>query len=249
MRFALLSCEVFYREMCWAISQSPNQVDLMFLPKGLHDMRCEGMQARLQETLDEIDKEKYDAILLGYGLCNNGLVDVKAVDIPLVLPRAHDCITLFMGSRERYLKYFNDNPGTYFKTTGWMERGKVGEEMRQFSITEEMGMNMKYDELVEKYGEDNAQFLHETLYERTRNYGQFTFIEMGIEPNDQFEKKTAEDAEKRDWKFEKIKGDLALIQRLVDGDWNEDEFLVIPPGHKVKATFSHDTIVDAEKAD
>ncbi|MFV1980286.1 MAG: DUF1638 domain-containing protein [Rhodothermia bacterium] len=33
-----------------------------------------------------------------------------------VLPRAHDCITLLMGSRTRYLEYFKAHPGTYFRS-------------------------------------------------------------------------------------------------------------------------------------
>ena len=249
MRLALLSCEVFYREMCWAISRSPNQVDVHFLPKGLHDLGCERMRSRIQEALDGIDRTQYDAILLGYGLCNNGLLELEAVDIPLVFPRAHDCMTLFMGSKEKYLTYFEENPGTYFKTTGWIERGKTGDELSQISIKQDMGMNMSYEELVGKYGEDNAQYLYEELYQTTRNYGQFTFIEMGIEPSDRFEKETEEEAGKRDWKFQKIKGDLSMIQRLVDGEWDDEAFLVVQPGHKIKPTYAQETIVEAVKAD
>ena len=49
--------------------------------------------------------------------------------------------------------------GTYFKTTGWIERDEVAEELKQLSIPNQMGMDMSYEELVEKYGEDNARFL------------------------------------------------------------------------------------------
>ena len=30
MRLKLISCEIFYREMCWAVARSPNQVDIEF---------------------------------------------------------------------------------------------------------------------------------------------------------------------------------------------------------------------------
>ena len=63
-------------------------------------------------------------MLFGYGLCGMGLVGLTARPKPVVIPRAHDCITLFLGSRERYLEYFNAHPGVYFKTTGWIERGR-----------------------------------------------------------------------------------------------------------------------------
>jgi hypothetical protein len=245
MRLKLIACEVFYREMCFAVSRSPNQVDAEFLPKGLHDLGSKGMSARLKEILDQVEESKYEAILLGYGLCNNGLHGLKAGSIPLVVPRAHDCITLFLGGGERYLQYFNDHPGVYFETSGWIERGGNAGEFSQLSIQHQTGMDSTYEELVEKYGEDNAQFLFEQLCQHTRNYGQFTFIEMGIEPNDSFEKKARADAAQRGWKFEKVQGDMALIQRLVDGPWNDEEFLTVPPGHTLMARYD-DKIIHAE---
>ena len=77
----------------------PNQVDIEFLPKGLHDIGQAGMSARLSEVLAAVDETKYEAVLLGYGLCSNGLVGLTARSIPLVVPRAHDCITLFLGEQ------------------------------------------------------------------------------------------------------------------------------------------------------
>ena len=52
----------------------------------------------------------------------------------LVVPRAHDCITLFLGSKERYLDYFQTHPGVYFKTSGWIERGEGLTQYHQDSI-------------------------------------------------------------------------------------------------------------------
>ena len=91
-----------YRELCAAVARSPNQVDLEFVPKGLHDLGCTGMVQRLQEALERVDETRYDAMLLGYALCNNGLVGLRARTKPLIIPRAHDCITLFLGSAARY---------------------------------------------------------------------------------------------------------------------------------------------------
>lgn len=246
MRLKLISCEVFHREMCATIARSPNQVDIEFLPKGLHDIGCVGMLQRVQETLDRVDEAKYDAILFGYGLCNNGLTGLAARLIPIVVPRAHDCITLFLGSKERYLDYFHSHPGVYFKTSGWIERGAVNGDLSQLSIQKKNGMDRTYQELVAKYGEDNAKFLHEELCNHSRHYGQFTFIEMGVEPDDRFEKKTRADAAERGWKFAKVPGDITMIQRLVDGPWDDKEFLVVPPGHKVVARFD-EGIIATEK--
>ena len=87
MRLKLISCEIFYREMCAAVARSPNQVDVEFLQKGLHDIGQAGMLARLQEAVDRVDGSRYDMILLGYGLCNNGIAGLVARSGPIVIPR------------------------------------------------------------------------------------------------------------------------------------------------------------------
>ena len=246
LRLKLISCEVLFREMCAVAARSRNRVDVEFLPKGLHDIGAEPMRDRLAEVLGRVDESQYEAVLLGYGLCNNGLVGLTARSIPLVVPRAHDCITLFLGSKERYLDYFNEHSGVYFRTTGWIERSDPG-DLRQLTIQHHTGMDMSYEELVAKYGEENAKFLYEQLGDRTRNYGQLTFIEMGIEPDDSFEKQSRDEAAERDWKFEKVEGDLSLIQRLVDGPWDDADFLVVPPGGRVVAAYD-ETIMTTEES-
>jgi hypothetical protein len=242
MHLKLISCEIFYRELCAAVSRSPNTVDIEFLPKGLHDIGCALMLARLQEVVDRVEAGKYEAVLLGYGLCNNGIVGLSAKATRLVVPRAHDCITLFLGGRQKYLDYFSSHPGVYFKTTGWIERGDSQGELRQLSIQRRIGLDMSYEELVEKYGEDNARYLWDEMCDLGRNYRQLTFIEMGVEPDDRFERQTREEAAARGWEFEKVKGDPSMIQRFVDGCWDAQEFLIVQPGGRIAPTHEEDII-------
>lgn len=246
MRLKLIACEIFYREMCAAAARSVNQIDLEFLPKGLHDLGSAEMLARLQACVNQVDGARYEAVLLGYALCGTGLAGLRARERPLVVPRAHDCITLFLGSKERYLEYFNSHPGVYFKTTGWIERGSELTQLDQTAIRRKMGIGQSYEELAVRYGEENAKFLWEEIGNYTRNYGQYTFIEMGVEPDDRFERLAREQAAERGWKFEKVRGDMGLIQRLADGPWEEGEFLVVPPGGRVAATYD-ERIVGAER--
>jgi hypothetical protein len=245
MRFRLISCEIFYREICAAVSRSPNTIDVEFLPKGLHDIGSVGMRERLQAAVDLVDANLYGAVLLGYGLCNNGTAGLSAGSVPLILPRAHDCITLFFGSKERYLSYFETHPGVYFKTTGWIERGNDTGQLSRLSIQHRTGMDSDYGALVARYGEENAKYLWEELCNYSRHYRQLTFIQMGIEPDDRFERQTREEAAGRGWAYETVRGDLSLIQRLVDGVWGSHEFLVLKPGERVAARYD-EGIVSAE---
>ena len=147
MRILLIGCEVIIRELCDAVARSPHVVDARFLSKGLHDRGARVMRAGLQAAIDEAeaDAQKYDAIALGYGLCGNGLAGLEARSVPLVLPRAHDCITLLMGSRIEFERYFQDHPGVYYRSTGWVERGADLEPLARTQT----GMGYTLDALIE----------------------------------------------------------------------------------------------------
>jgi len=241
MRLKLIACEIMYRELCAAVARSVNLVDIEFLPKGLHDIGQAGMSSRLAEVLTSVDETKYEAVLLGYGLCSNGLVGLAARSIPLVVPRAHDCITLFLGSKERYLDYFQGHPGVYFKTSGWIERGVGLHQGEQESTQSQSALPQSYEDLVARYGEDNAKFLYEELC-NMRHYAGLTYIEMGVEPDDRFQRQSEAEAESRGWQYEKLSGDMGLLQGLLDGRWDVDRYLVVPPGKRIAPSFDQQVI-------
>lgn len=233
MRILLIGCEVIMRELCDAITRSPHIVDARFLSKGLHDLGARAMRQGLQDAIDEVEAraETYDAIALGYGLCGNGLAGVEARSTPLVLPRAHDCITLLMGSRSSFENYFQDHPGVYYRSTGWVERGADLEPLAR----NRTGLGFTLDGLIERYGEDNGKFLYEELTRYQHNYQQLTFIETGLEPDARFENEARAEAVQKGWKFERVRGDLGLFRKLLAGNWNDIDYLVIPPGHRIVA--------------
>jgi hypothetical protein len=233
MKLKLISCEVFFREFCHVVARSPHQIDLEFVPKGLHDMGQIPMRDRPQEAIDRVDTSAYDALLLGYGLCNFGINGLRSPALPMVVPRAHDCMTLFFGSQERYLENFQSAPGTYYLTTGWMERGEPSGEFKQLSIQHQSGMDKTFEELVELYGEDNARYLLEQLGDQTRHYTRIAFIEMGIEPDDSFFQGAEQRAKDRNLTYERLQGDMRLFLDLVNGNWNDRDFLTVPAGHRI----------------
>ena len=119
----------------------------------------------------------------------------------------------------------------YYRSAGWVERGADLEPLARTQT----GMGYTLDALIEKYGEDNGRFLYEELTRYQQNYQQLTFIETGIEPDDRFETEARAEAAEKGWKFEKLRGDLGLFRGLLSGDWDEANFLVVPPGHRIVA--------------
>ena len=233
MRFKLISCEVLFREMCHACAHSPHQVDPEFLPKGLHDLGGKPMAAKIQEVVDRAPEGMYDAILLGYGLCGNGLDGLKARHTQLVLPRAHDCIGLLMGSAERYQAYFDGNPGTFYRSTGWLERGKGLQQLTHST----MGFEESLEAMICKYGEDNGRYLYEEMTRYRAQYSKLTFIETGLEAGGRFIDDATTEAAEKGWSFERLRGDLAWLRSLVEGEWTAGKFVVAGPGQQFSASY------------
>lgn len=242
LRLKLISCEIFYRELCACTAASPNIIDLQFLTQGLHDLKSEKMQERLQKEIDAVNPDKYAAILLGFALCNNGIVGLGHASLPVVVPRSHDCIALFLGSRQAYTDYFNEVPGTYYKTSGWMERDRENLEEVPDADQSPFGALRTFEEYVEKYGEENARYLLETLG-GLHNYSRMSYIQLpGLAPLP-YAEQTKVLAEKSGLNFEVKEGNLSWLKRLTDGPWDDSEFLVVPAGKKIAASHGEDVLM------
>lgn len=239
MRCLLIACEVLLRELADAVARSPHIVDVEFLPKGLHDTGCQRMLATLQAAVDRADPDRYDAVLLGYALCGNGIHGLEARRTRVVAPRAHDCIALLMGSRQRYAEYFTANSGVYYRSTGWVERGRGLEQLG-------LDTSVTLDDLIAKYGDDNGRYLYDEMIRVRRSYRQLTFIETGLEPDGSCEQAARGEAAENGWAFEKMAGDLRLFRALVAGNWDAAEFLVVEPGCRIVASYD-DGVIKAER--
>jgi len=240
MKARIIACEVFYRELSLALAESEHVLDARFIPFGLHDTPSE-LRARLQEEIDEAEGQGYDYLILGYGLCSRGTADLRAGSVPIVIPRAHDCITLFLGSRAAYNNEFLGHPGTYYYSPGWIER-KSG-EVRQGFVEEakEAAKKDRFQEYCEKYGRENAEYLVEQESLWLQNYTRAAYIHMGLGPADRFREYVRGVAASHGWNYEEIAGDMTLIRRLVSGNW-DDDFLVVPPGASIEESFDEDIV-------
>ena len=212
---------------------------------GLHDLGA-SMRPHLQERIDAADGDGYDAILLGYALCGRGTEGLRAGKTQLVLPRAHDCIGLLMGDRHRYQAYFDTHPGVYFRSPGWAEFSTPEQTLQPAyaSAKNKIGERRSLEELIAQYGEENGNYLFEQFRAYRRNYSGLTYISTGVESEEVFRNKARDEAVKQGWSFEEIQGSLALIERLVNGEWDTANFLIVPPGATVHGSLG-ESIVEA----
>jgi hypothetical protein len=217
---------------------------------GLHDLGV-AMRPHLQEKIDTVDQDGYEAILLGYALCGRGTEGLRAGKTRLVLPRAHDCIGLLMGSRAAYQTYFEGHSGVYYRSPGWVEFQTPGQTLEPAfpSIKKKPGNNnlgerRTLEELIAQYGQENGKYLYEQFGAFRSHYSGLTYISTPVEGDEEFCNQARAEAAKENWTFEELKGSLTLLERLVSGEWDDADFLVVPAGATVRGSLG-DGIVEA----
>lgn len=234
MRLKCLACDVLARPVYLSAAHSPQIVDVSLERFGLHLKPVE-LRQRLQQRIDEAgDAGLYDAVVLAYGLCGKATDGLHTGSIPLVIPRAHDCITLFLGNRERYEEEFEACPGTYWYVQDFIQRGESEEIPLSIGANTMVDEAVVYAQYVEKYGKDNADYLLEVMGAWQEHYERAAYIDMGVGAGEDVAQKARRDAEKNGWRFERLAGDLILIRRLLYGEWDEEDFLILEPGQKIE---------------
>lgn len=222
-RFCIISCHVLWREFCYYCSHSDNIFNFVFLKQGLHSTP-ELLKKKLQEAIEAADGEGYDAILLGYGLCSNGIAGISAQKTRIVAVRAHDCITFLLGSKEAYKSYFDSNPGTYWYSPGWIETGTQPGKERYEAV---------YKEYLEKYGEDNAEYLMEMDQGWFSKYSNAAYVDIGVFNSEKYKEYAKECAKWLNWNYDEVIGSGRLISDLVDGNWKSEDYLIVEPGQRI----------------
>ncbi len=245
-RFVALTCEALSRSLYAVAAQSPHVLSIRLFRQGLHNTPKK-LRTILQEEIARVQPGEFDAILLAYGLCGAATAGLTSPHTPLVMVRAHDCITLYLGSHSRYQAEFDRHPGTYWYSVDYMERQEKG-AMVALGAAGLAEAAEQYDEWVRKFGQSTADLLREEFDRWTKHYTRAAFIDMGLGDAAPYEAMARAKAAKEGWLFERLEGDPRLLRMLVNGDWPAEEFLVVPPGATLRQSFRPDQIVEAESA-
>lgn len=211
-RLLILACSVMERELR---SFQNGQAEFVFLDYGLH-RTPEQMGQAIQREIEKASDKPYHRILLGYGLCSNGIVGIHSKSHPIIIPRVHDCISLFLGSVEAYQHQSKEHPGTYYLTPGWIEKGQTPLS--------------KYEAYERSYGRETAQWV---LHEEMKHYSRIVFIDTGVYPPEPYRAVARQNADFLGVDFEELEGSPDLFQRLLQGPWGKD-FLLIDPHQPVE---------------
>ena len=218
-RTLVMACATVIEEM---LPLLPPSMEHQIFDFGLH-INPDKLRQTLQEAVDAVSWQ-YETVILGYGLCSQAIIGIKANGCRLVVPRVDDCIAIFLGSRSAYTTQSRAEPGTYYLTKGWIEVGDT-----PFS---------EYERSVQRYGEKRAERIMRLML---ANYKRLALINTGQYEMERYREYAIQTAERFGLRFEEIEGANTLIKKMLFGPW-DDEFVVIQNGE----TFQYEHFFKSE---
>ncbi len=210
-RKLVIACATVIEEM---LPLLPPGVDYQVLDFGLH-IDADKLRHTLQGAIDKSGDE-VGTIILGYGLCSQAVIGLRATSCTLIVPRVDDCIAIFLGSRSAYQMQFQCEPGTYYLTKGWIE---VGDS--PFA---------EYDRMLNRHGPERAERLIQLML---NNYKRLALINTGQYELERYRGYALRTAKRFGLRYEEIEGSTDLVKKMIYGPW-DDEFIVVQPGEAIR---------------
>jgi hypothetical protein len=221
----VVACQVLQDMLERLLPENP-VCQVTFMDYGLHRVP-NNMACTLQNVIDSI--EEPSLVVLGYGLCGNGLKGLKAGRHTLLVPRTDDCIALLLGSYRAYMQEFGAVPGTYYLSKGWLESGS-------HPLSE-------YREYESKYGPEEALWLMDQQYQHYERLMLVAHSQADLQKYRPVARDVARFCERWCMRYEEKLGSDRYVRQLVEtavvlseglesGRTGRD-FLVIPPGGEI----------------
>ncbi|MCL4369948.1 MAG: DUF1638 domain-containing protein [Chloroflexi bacterium] len=209
MRLAVIACQTVESELRPLL---PPDTAFVVVEQGLHRT-----PDRLRECLQkEIDALDVDEILLGYGLCGNGVAGLRSSRARLVVPRVDDCISLLLGSLQRYREEFEREPGTYWFSQGWIDHSQDPFK--------------EYQRCIGKYGEETARWV---AREMMKGYHRTALIDTGVCPVSRLREYARQFADFFSLDYDEVAGSDDLLRELVSPERQDHHFVVVEPGEAI----------------
>lgn len=217
----LIACEVFRPELERLLGVDSDRFDVTYVEQGLHETP-DSLRQKVQEEVERLEALGAQRILLAYGLCGRGLSGVTPKTSVLILPQAHDCIPVLLGTTQTQANECALGGSTYWLSPGWLKYP----QSLFFRNREE-----RYQDYKERYGDESAAYLIEMESLWLKNYTNVCLIHWAGWKNDaallEESKAIARDAE---LPFRMLPGKPDILQALLEGG-EDSRFLHIHPGY------------------
>lgn len=213
MNRKIICCSVFKPYIEKLNQQYQKELNIEYYEVKLHN-EPKKLFELLQNKINELSG--FDEILIMYGLCGHATSDLRAKDCPITLLKVHDCFSILLGGKDRFIELFSNR-----LSTGW---NSASYRLDDFGYNK---TSQEYLNYVEEYGEDNADYLMETLY---GNQGQKIYLDFGLNED----KENLQEGHS----FEVISGSYKQIEEIIFHDVrNNNHTLTLYPNEKIKLEY------------
>lgn len=227
----IIGCSIFKNRLQKILKENFLDIDIEFINMKNH-LDPEKLNKLIKEEIVKSeDEKKYEKIILLYGLCGNSTVGLSS-KLPLVIPKVHDCCSIFLGSSKKFYQLFESKLSSEWYTSDYLEEvQKIKEEDSNFHMSYKF---LKLDDLIKTYGEDNGNYLYEMFNTMEK---ELIFIKTSHK-NDQ---KNISKLSKQYSNLELMEGDLKIFYDIIGNKYN-DEILYLNSGEKICCTFDINVI-------
>ena len=205
----IIACKTLKNELNMAIGQTGVSYPIIWIESGLHESP-DKLRAYLQAAIDDLEP---GTALMAFGFCGNSMVGLHTPRARLILPRAADCMPLFLGSVEKREQM---GAKTYFFTGGYLES--------------ERNLAVEYEQALERYDPETAAWL---IQEMMKHYERFAVIDTGAFEVAPVVRKIRPLAELLELPVETVPGDMGFFCELLRGPWPDERFLTVEPGGSI----------------
>lgn len=229
----IIGCSVFKNKLEEILEKNSLKFDVEFISMKNH-LDPEKLKDKIRDEIIKAENDpnnKYKKIILLYGLCGNSTVGLSST-LPLVIPKVHDCCSIFLGSSKQFYELFETKLSSEWYTSDYLEEmEKIKEEDPNFNMAY---TTLKLEYLINKYGEDNGNYLYETF---TAMEKEIIFIKTSNKNDEANIKKLS----KQYCSLEIMEGGFQLLNDIVMERYNE-EILYLNSGEKICCTYDINVI-------
>jgi len=207
----LIACEMQQKEIEYAIESVGYPGKVVWIKKSLHE-KPRLLNKALQEEIDKWQDQ--EGILLGFGMCGNGVLQLISRNTTLVIPKFDDCIRMLL-SPGKSLPIPSRIDSLYY-TEGWVDTND--------------SLLMETNSYDLRYGPDKgAQFTKLVL----GSYKSVTFIDTGLYDIPKCKELVNFKCKYCGLKIDTVPGSLRILEELLSGSY-DDEFVIKAPGEMVE---------------
>ncbi|MDA8306944.1 MAG: DUF1638 domain-containing protein [Deltaproteobacteria bacterium] len=215
METVVIACNTIRDEIEKAALETGCPYRFVWIESGLH-LVPGSLRRRLQEELDRMNGA--GRVLLAFGICGGAVTGLKTGNYELVIPRVDDCISLLLGSAETKRSCAGAG-GIYFLTRGWLEG--------------EANIWKEYQATLARFGPEKTERIYRKMLAHYKFLG---LIDTGAYDMPSLIPAVREIAAALGLELITLEGKDQYLRRLLEGPWNDDHFLIIPPFTTIELT-------------